>query len=345
LNFRICGGWLLLAGFLVTVPATAGGISYTCNSNIGTSTCQYLNSTLSGLYAGVFTNANAQIYIQYGSTGLGESQQYYNSTTYNNYLSALTSHSSSDATDVAALLSLQGGEPSIFGTGDVYVTSALAAALGLSGGTGVAQNLSACTLNPSSSNPTCYNGIITISNGQSYYYRTGQQTSGEYDIYSVIEHETDEILGTSSCIVTVSSAPSDGCGTNGLSPADLFRYSAANTRSFISQGNGTTAYFSVNSGATPIAYYNNSPNGADYGDWSSSCAHIQDAYGCSGLSMDITNDGRVEIPVLDAVGYTLVTTPEPATSGLFVLGIAGLVQLRRRRRAYRKSASTSPSML
>ena len=328
---RILRVGYMLAAFASSQTVWASGISFTCNSNIDTSTCSYLNSNIAGLYAGIFNTANAQIYIQYGSTGLGQSQQYYNSTTFNNYLSALTSHEASgDATDSSAVASLQGGEPSIFGGGSIYLTSALDAALGLSGGLGIDLGLNPCTLNPNTSNPACFNGIITISNAQSYYYRTGNETSGEYDFYSIAEHETDEILGTPSCIGTVSSAPHDVCNSTGVSPADLFRYSAAGTRSFVSQGNGTTAYFSVNGGTTSIAAYNNSPNGADYGDWSTSCTHVQDAYGCPGVSLDISSDGGAELAVLDAVGYNIANTPEPGTLGLLALGITGIVQIRRR---------------
>jgi len=89
------GGFTLHLSLLLLLPglpAWASGITYTCNGNIETSTCSYLNTTMAGLYAGVFSNANASIYIQYGSTGLGSSAQYYNSTTFNSYLSALTSH-------------------------------------------------------------------------------------------------------------------------------------------------------------------------------------------------------------------------------------------------------------
>jgi hypothetical protein len=51
------------------------------------------------------------------------------------------------------------------------------------------------------------------------------------------------------------------------SPADLFRYSAPGTRSFLGNSNtcsGYSAYFSINSGNTD---YNNCPFGGDYGDW------------------------------------------------------------------------------
>ncbi len=50
------------------IPAFAGTISYTCAPKIGAVTCDYLNTTVAGGYDSTFTNANALIYIQYGTT-------------------------------------------------------------------------------------------------------------------------------------------------------------------------------------------------------------------------------------------------------------------------------------
>jgi hypothetical protein len=334
MNRKNAGGLLILAGLISCVPATAAGISYTCASNIETTTCSYLNSTIAGLYGGVFSDANASIYIQYGSTGLGSSAQIYNQTSYNNYLSALTSHEG-DPSDAGAVGTLPATEPTIFGGNNVYLTSALSQALGIpdaySLGDGVTSALQECFVGTTG----CYNGVITISNSASLYYRIGTQTSSQYDIYTVIEHETDEILGTPSCIGTSGGQPASVCN-GGPTPADLFRYSATGTRSFVSQGNGTLAYFSIDGGKTNIASYNNSPNGADYGDWVyNNCTflQVQDAYGCPGTSRDITNDGGAEIAVLSAVGYNQATaTPEPGTIGMLSLGALGLAGYKRRNR-------------
>jgi hypothetical protein len=329
---RVFAGALLACGLLANLPLSAAGIAYDCASNIETSTCTYLNTNIAGLYAGVFVNANAKIFIQYGSTGLGQSQQYYNSTTYNDYLTALTAHEG-DATDVTAVGTLPNTEPAIFANGSVYLTSALSQVLGipvaagLGGQDGVNVGLGQCTLGTTA----CYNGIVTLANpaGQ-YYYRTGTQTGSQYDIYSVVQHETNEVLGTSSCIGTVNGLAGDVCAGTGVNVADLFRYSAPGTRSFVSQGSGTLAYMSFNGGATSIASYTNSPGIGDYGDWSTNCAHVQDATGCLGQSFNITSNGAVEITALDIVGFNLVSTPEPATTVLLTLGLLALIQYRRR---------------
>src|ERR1700681_2049283 len=76
------------------IPASAG-ITYTCAENIDAAqagTCAYLNSTIAGLYNNTFSNANASIYIQYGSTELGESSTSLAQVRYSAYLNALTAN-------------------------------------------------------------------------------------------------------------------------------------------------------------------------------------------------------------------------------------------------------------
>lgn len=326
-------------GVFASLPAQAG-ITFTCDSaSFGADlpgACNTLNTTIASLYVSVFSNANASIYIQYGSTGLGSSLQYYTNVSYNSYATALTNHET-DATDATAVASLGGTttNPVVAGDG-VALTSALHSALGLSGGLGIdSTNDNACTLGTSN----CYNGVITITdNSGILYYRNGAQPGGTYDFYSVVEHEVDEILGTASCIVgsspaniTTSANCTNGPPSTGVGAADLFRYSAPGTRSYLSSANGTLAYFSIDGGNTNIAEYNNSPNGADYGDWGNTAIRIQNAFDTPGVNgFDITNDGGSEILVLDAVGYDMAA-PEPGTLTLFGAGAAALAFLKLRK--------------
>jgi hypothetical protein len=318
-------------------PAFADGIQYTCDPGITASVCATIQTTIAGQYANVFTNANAVIYVQYGSIGgVASNTQFYNTVTYTNYYNALQGNET-DANDVTAVNSLGGNatNPVVSGYG-VAVTSALDAALGLAGAIGITTSNASCTIG----NAGCYNDIITMSNSVNFYYDSGPYTNGFYDFYTALEHETDEALGTSSCIRGTTGTPalSAGCTNNGngVSAADLFRYSSAGTRSFIGPGAdqalGSAAYFSINSGATSIAAYNNTNNGADYGDWSTNCTFVQDAAGCvTGSGTNIRNDGGPEVAVLDAVGYSLVA-PEPASAGMLALGlgfVAGFVIWRR----------------
>ncbi len=97
----------------VTRALGTGTIVYTCDPSIDATapgTCSYLNTTIAGIYATTFANANANIYIQFGITGLGESAQYLNFVSYGSYLSALQLHSSGDVIDVDSLVSLPATE-------------------------------------------------------------------------------------------------------------------------------------------------------------------------------------------------------------------------------------------
>ncbi len=327
--------------------ASAGTISYTCASNIDSAgpstTCANLNTTIAGLYSKAFSNANASIYIQYGTTGLGESTSgFLNLFSYSAYRAALAATASNDAIDIAALASLPASEPALYNGGKIEITSALGEALGLSGLVGTTALGGACLLGGAG----CYNGIITITNppaltasNQALYYRNGPQPGNAYDFFSVVEHETDEILGTSSCVDTSGSSLSDGCGGSRAAAADLFRYNAGQ-RVFESTTPG--AYFSYDGGATNGAggaVYNTAPNGDDFADFVSNCAHVQDALGCLGGSLDITKDGGAEINILDAVGYNRTATPEPGTWAMMLVGFSGLgITLRARRQ---QSAATA----
>jgi hypothetical protein len=301
-------------------------VIYTCDPNIDATkagTCNFLNTTIAGLYSSTFTNANVSIYIQYGTTGLGESVKLIYEAPYSSYLPALTSGSSGDTVDVDALASLPATEPAIFGGDQIGFTGALGRALGGSITQGITTALQVCTLGTAG----CYDGILTLAfpnllpGGQSYFYRSLQAGAigpEQYDFFTVVEHETDEMLGTSSCIST------DGSLNNPntcAAPADLFRYSAPGTRVFVSTTPG--AYFSYNGGTTNVAVYNTLANGDDYADWVTNCQHVQDATGCLGESFDITNDGGVEITVLDAVGFNLNPVGPPTVTAVSVTPNSG----------------------
>ena len=133
----------------------------------------------------------------------------------------------------------------------LFRSSALGTALGLSGMIGTTAGGSSCTTPGAGS---CYNGIITVTTpanltaeapGQTLYFRQNAGTQGpdSYDFYSVVEHETDEVLGTSSCIDTTNPTLQDGCGGTNASAVDLFRYSGAGARVVESTTPG--AYFFI----------------------------------------------------------------------------------------------------
>jgi hypothetical protein len=321
-----------------TASAFAGNLTYTCEASglgpVPAAVCDYLNTTIAGLYDSAFSNANANIYIEYGGTPLSENTPARNYVSYTAYLTALTNTASGDTLDVDALKALNNLDTAIYGSGNVEVTPALGTALGLSGMNGLNANGNPCSL----TSPGCYDGLITMSNTASFYYRSGSETSSQTDFYSAVEHETDETLGTASCISTGGGTLSNACsGTNTPSAADLFRYSSAGQLIATSALSTTPgAYFSYNGGLTNGAYgavYNTLANGDDYGDFVSGCPTavlVQDALPCAGhdAGLNITNDGPggtagPEINILDAAGFNLAT-PEPGTWGTFAFGLAAL---------------------
>jgi uncharacterized protein (TIGR03437 family) len=300
---------------LGSTQAAFAGITYTCDPNIDQTragTCAYLNSTIAGLYSSTFSNANASIYIQYGSTGLGLSYMSLTEISYREYLNALTSsaNASGNTVQVAAVKALNSFDSPLYGTSSVVMTSALAAALGFGGLSGVAAGGTGFCAPPGT--PGCFDGIVTITNQTQYlYFRSGTEGPDQADFFSTAEHETDEVLGTASCIVTGGPSLSDFCGNNVLAAVDLFRYQSAGNLVLISTTPG--AYFSYDGGRTNGAngkLYNTLNNGEDYADFTpgnpcQAAQSVQDAEGCAGgiPGLDITNDGGAEINILNAIGY------------------------------------------
>jgi hypothetical protein len=264
--------------------ANAGTITYTCDPSIAASTCTYLNTTVAGYYGSTFSNANANIYITYGTTGLGESVGFPNFITYNQYVAALTANTSQSPVQAAALSALNTYDATAYGGANIEVTSALATALGFPGMTGIeSDQQTQCTVGTAG----CYDEVIVITNdpGTALYYddQGGTEPTGAYDFYATVQHETDEVLGTSSCIDTGQIKPSDaelagriirrivrtvpsvseranpndagalsdGCGTGIASAVDLYRYSGAGALVLDSSLSTTPgAYFSYNGGTT-----------------------------------------------------------------------------------------------
>lgn len=335
--------WVTVAATFSAVLAQAGTISFTCDPSIDATaagTCNTLNTTIAGLYDSTFSNANADIYITYGTTGLGQSTTGgFNEVPYATYIADLAAEGGSGTVRADALASLPATEPALYGGADIDISGALGTALGITGLNGVTAADAVCTLGTAG----CYDGLITITNDPStlLYYRSGTQDPDSYDFFTVVEHETDEVLGTSSCIDTNGPTLEDNCPDNDVAAVDLFRYNGGN-RVFIDTTPG--AYFSYDGGATNGAggaVYNTLANGDDYADFISGCptnTRVQDGTACPGQSgVNITNDGGAEINTLDAVGYDLNTNtsavPEPNDLALVAGGLVALGVFRRRRRA------------
>ena len=330
---------------------TGTGIVYTCASNVAASTCNYLNTAIAGYYNSVFTNANAAIYVQYGSTGLGQSVGFYNLVHYTPYVTALTNLTNKSSIQTSALAAINTYATPVYGTQNIMnISVALGSVLGFTGLLGIN---SAATASCTPYTTGCYNEIVTVADaasqaagGFTLYYDDQGGTEGvnQYDFYAVVEHETDEVLGTSSCISTTSSSLVDGCdgpapaGSNGVpSAVDLDRYAspahlAPDTTPSTAAGqyfsfDGGVHYGAIGDASTPTAkVYNTLSNGDDFADYVASSPNcgsnqaVQDATGCPGQDAGLTvfNDGQSELTIFNTIGFTVpeavITSPTPGST-------------------------------
>ena len=328
---------------------TGTGIVYICDSNVPTSTCNYLNTTVAGYYNNIFTNANANIYVKFGTTGLGASVGFINIVHYTPYVTDLTNKAVKSSIQASALSAINTYATPAYGTQNwMEVTVALGAAYGFTGLLGInAAETASCT--PYTSG--CYNEIVTVadaasqaSGGFTLYYddQGGTEAANQYDFYAVVQHETDEVLGTSSCISTQSSSGlSDDCdrvitGSNGIpSAVDLLRYSSPGKLALDTTPSTTAGqYYSFDGGVhygiggdgNAAKVYNTLDNGDDFADYTSSSPDcgtnqaVQDAEGCPGedAGLTVVNDGQSEITILNTDGYDIpeaaISSPTPGST-------------------------------
>ena len=90
------------------------------------------------------------------------------------------------------------------------------------------------------------------------YTPNATPASNRYYFIGVVEHEMSEDMGRVSLL---NDQPSD------YSPIDLFRYSSPGVRDLATGGAGSTAFFSINNGATNLGTWNNQTSNGDLADW------------------------------------------------------------------------------
>ena len=228
-------------------------------------------------YESIFTNPiTLNIDVGYGeidgeklgSGDLGESEDTDQSFSYAQIRNALVANATS-ASQLQAVSTLPTTSPV---SGSFSISLAEATALGLiSGG-------------------TTLDGYVGFSSTTSFAYNDSNGVpAGEYDLYGDVAHEISEVMGRISDVDT---------GTTSV--MDLYRYSASGVRAL--SNHQSTAYFSINGGATDLANFNTNPEG-DYGDWASSVGN--DAYLAFSNSGVVNPVSQTDLTVMNVLGYDL----------------------------------------
>jgi len=293
-----------------------------------------INAAISVIEADITSPNNISVSIYYTAmtSGLGESFTSQTTQTYYDFYSALAPIDATGSANQQTALTSLGAVPSMGSSNpvntsvDVVITSAEGRNIGIAT---PGQILPNSDINLATCCSGTYDSEIGLNTGITS--PPGTLNGSTYDLETVAEHETDEVLGIGGPGSTIGGGSNDPVGD-----LDLFRYDASGVRSY-SAFDASQPYFSINGGATVLAYFNQEGGGSDYADWESNPLpaatnpEVQDAFGTPGLASVL---GSNEITALNVIGYTAVTpsAPEPST-GVFLLSalLAGFLVHRHRR--------------
>ena len=213
-----------LSAVLLTAGPARANLAITTNftgSNIPADAQAVIASALK-FYTDNITG-NASVLVGFGiqpGGGASAAQSAYG-VSYTDYLTRLRANTAESATDVSALASLPVSAP--VGDGTLFVSGTLASTLGFTFAT------------PASTFQNCGAQVVQACIAYSGAYFNGGPGNGlASGLFGVTQHEMNEVLGTSSAL-SGNAAVAGNTGVNTsipFSPADLFRYAGANTRSF-----------------------------------------------------------------------------------------------------------------
>jgi hypothetical protein len=248
-----------------------------------------INTAIAAYQASFSDDINVNITFQEMTTGLGASSTQVVTVSFKDYLAKLTAHATT-ADDNTAVPTLGAGPNNpVNGDANIKIRQANARALGFGVGGGTDSTISLNT------------AICNLS-------RTGPQDGTKYDLMAVASHEIDEALAFGSALNNLNN---DDPAPTTIESDDLYRYSAANTRSYDS-ALATNSYFSFDNGTTNLSRFNQK-EGGDFSDWFSTGAHtpqIQDAFGTQGATPNLV----VELRRLDVLGYSRVANVTPSVT-------------------------------
>jgi sugar lactone lactonase YvrE len=283
------------------LPTSNFKIIVTYGSGVPGAAQAAFNSLISN-YENVFTpNITVNIDVNWGVTGLGESETQQEVETYSAWRGAMVANANANSGNtyaVAAAASLPANDP--IGNSTVLVNTPNARALGLIANVPV-------------------DSTLTFTNVPNTFEYTGTATAGFADFLDTAAHELDEALGIGSALTGLQDNAS--IPTGNYEAEDYFRFSASGVRAITTDPNAVV-YFSYDGGNTNVAQFNQAysaqgdtdldRNDWIYGNFSCPAAnpHVQDAISCIGQAV-ATGSGP-EITVLNALGYNS-TFPQTIT--------------------------------